>query len=298
VSGSAAAPAVFYLNGAYLPPEQACLSPLDRGFLFGDGVYEVIPSYGGTLFLLDAHLERLRNSLAAIALPDPMPGSGWKDMLYRLLALNPGADRGVYLQVTRGVAPRDHLFPATSAATVFAMVNPIKPIAPDAAERGVAAITLPDQRWGRCDIKAVTLLANVLARQTASERGAVEAILLRDGAVTEGAASNAFVVHDGVVRTPPLGDAILPGVTRRFVLELFGKSPRTVAEAAVSEAELRSADEIWLTSSTKEVVPVTRLDDRPVGDGRPGRVWREITEAYQAAKREAVEHARRSSRHD
>jgi D-alanine transaminase len=277
-----------FLNGSFLPLEQAKVSPLDRGFLFGDGIYEVIPSYRGVPFLLDAHLERLRRSLSEIRLPDPMGEAGWRGMLEQLLALNPGGDRGIYLQVTRGAAPRDHAFPAATEATVFAMVNPIQPPRPELAEQGVGAILLPDERWGRCDIKAVTLLANVLARQTAFEQGAIEAILLREGRLTEGAASNVFVVRGGVVRTPPLDRGILPGITRRFVLDLLEGQSRPVFEETVAESDLRTADEIWLTSSTKEILAVTRLDGQPVGSGRPGPVWRETLDLYQQVKNESL----------
>ena len=280
---------IAYLNGEYLPPEKACISPMDRGFLFGDGVYEVIPSYGGKLFLLDAHLERLGQSLAAIRLPDPTPDGGWPVMLERLLQENPGADRAVYLQVTRGAAPRDHAFPAHATATVFAMVSPIAPQGPAVAGAGVSAITAADERWGRCDIKSVALLANVLARQQAAERAAFEAILLRDGRLTEGAASNVFVVTDGVVRTTPLGPAILPGITRAFLLGVLRAGGRDCREEPVPEVELRAADEIWLTSSTKEVLPVTRLDGQPVGAGRPGPVWREALDRYRQARYRATE---------
>jgi D-alanine transaminase len=275
---------IAYLNGKYLPREQACISPMDRGFLFGDGVYEVIPSYGGTMFLLEAHLERLSRSLAAIRLSDPMPDGGWATMLERLLHENPGADRSVYLQVTRGSAPRDHVFPGHATATVFAMVSPIAPQGPAVAGAGISAITAPDQRWGRCDIKSVALLANVLARQQAADRASVEAILLRDGLLTEGAASNVFVVTDDVVRTTPLGPAILPGITRAFLLEVLRAEGRDCREEPITEADLRAADEIWLTSSTKEVLPVTRLDGQPVGDGRPGPVWREALDRYRQAR--------------
>jgi len=281
-------PVTVYLNGNYLPLEEAKISPLDRGFLFGDGIYEVIPSYRGIPFLLDAHLERLRRSLSEIRLADPLGGTAWRVMLERLLELNPGGDRGIYLQVTRGVAPRDHAFPAPTAATVFAMVNPIRPPSPETLEQGVGAVLLPDERWGRCDIKAITLLANVLMRQTAVEQGAVEAILLRDGRLTEGAASNVFVVHDGVVRTPPLDHGILPGITRRFVLGLLAAHGSPVFEETISESDLRTADEVWLTSSTKEILAVTRLNGQPVGSGYPGPVWRQTLGFYQNAKNEAV----------
>ncbi|AGA33855.1 D-alanine aminotransferase [Thioalkalivibrio nitratireducens DSM 14787] len=275
---------IAFLNGDYRPLESVCISPLDRGFMFGDGVYEVIPSYRGVLFEVDAHLDRLRRSLAAIRIADPLTGDAWRKMLERLLSLNPGADRAIYLQVTRGVAARDHAFPQTPSATVFAMVNPIRPPAPELAGRGVGAITLPDQRWGRCDIKTVTLLPNVLARQQAAEQGAVEAILLRQGKVTEGAASNVFVVRDGHVLTPPLSDAILPGITRRVLIDVLRGTRWPCDEQPVSEDELRGADEIWLTSSTKELLPVTSLDGKAVGDGHPGEAWHEALAAYQRVK--------------
>lgn len=276
-----------FLNGCFLPLEQAQVSPLDRGFLFGDGIYEVIPSYHGVPFLLEAHLERLRRSLSEIRLRDPMGEAGWRDMLEELLARNPGEDRAIYLQVTRGVAARDHAFPVATEATVFAMVNPIHSPRPETTAQGEGAILLPDERWGRCDIKAITLLANVLARQLAVEQGAIEAILLRDGRLTEGAASNVFVVHGDVVRTPPLDRGILPGITRRFVLDLLEGHSRPVFEEAIPESDLRTADEIWLTSSTKEILAVTRLDGQSVGAGRPGPLWRETLELYQRAKNDA-----------
>ncbi len=282
---------IVYLNGAFLPPEEACISPLDRGFLFGDGIYEVIPSYQGRFFLLDEHVERLRRSLREIRMPDPQPEQGWESLLERLLKLNPGGDRSVYLQVTRGAAPRDHAFPTRMAATVFAMVSPIAPPLADLPDRGVAAISLPDQRWGRCDIKSVALLPNVLARQQAVEQGAVEAVLLRDGMLTEGAASNVFVVHGDAVVTPPLGPEILPGITRRFLLDALRAEGWDCREEPLPESVLRSADEIWLTSSTKELLPVTALDRRPVGEGRPGRVWGHALDVFRRARDLAISNA-------
>ncbi len=275
---------IVYLNGAFLPPEEASISPLDRGFLFADGVYEVIPSYRGAFFLLDEHLERLRRSLGGIRMPEPGLDEGWEPILEGLLQRNPGGDRSVYLQVSRGAAPRDHAFPASAAPTVFAMVSPIAQTRADPGEAGIAAITLPDQRWGRCDIKSVALLANVLARQQAVESGAVEAILLRDGGVTEGAASNVFVVHGNTVSTPPLGHAILPGITRRFLLDALRDTGWDCREAPVPQEALHSADEIWVTSSTRELVPVTSLDGRPVGGGRPCPVWRRALEIFRCAR--------------
>lgn len=275
---------IVYLNGAFVPLESASVSPLDRGFLFGDGIYEVIPSYGGEFFLLEEHIARLRRSLHEIRMPEPEPDQGWTGILRTLLELNPGGDRSVYLQVTRGAAPRDHAFPAHVAATVFAMVSAIPAPTSQMAERGVAAITLQDQRWGRCDIKAIALLPNVLARQQAIEQGAVEAILLRDGLLTEGAASNVFVVRGASVITPPLGHAILPGITRAFLVQALLDAGWDCREEPVSGSALQSADEIWLTSSTKEILPVTSVDGRPVGEGRPGPVWRRALEAFRVAR--------------
>lgn len=272
-----------------MPLESVRISPLDRGFLFGDSVYEVIPSYAGQLFLLTEHLERLQRSLDAIRLESPLSFDQWRGMLEELVRRNEGdvpIDLGLYLQVTRGVAPRDHAFPAGGPPTVFAMANPIAPLPDTIRQAGVAAVTGPDTRWSRCDIKATTLLANVLARQEAREQDAVEAILLRDGQVTEGAASNVFALVDGTLVTPPLASSLLPGVTRALVLRLAAQCGLDVVERDLSESQLRAADEIWLTSSTKELLPVCRLDGHPVGAGvRPG--WQAVHAAYQQAKRDA-----------
>lgn len=278
---------IAYFNADYLPLEEVRISPLDRGFLFGDAVYEVIPSYAGEFFLLGPHLERLERSLTAIRLPSPLSRGQWAECLVELLRRNaagPGRDLGIYLQVTRGIAPRDHTFPADAAPTVFAMASPIRPLPASLRASGVAAITAPDTRWERCDIKATTLLANVLARQMASESDATEAILLRAGRVTEGAASNVLARLGDTVVTPPLQEALLAGVTRALVLDLARECGLRVVEREMDEAELRSADEIWLTSSTREILPVTRLDDQPVGAGVPGPGWHAVHAAYQIAK--------------
>lgn len=276
-----------YFNGAYLPLEEVRISPLDRGFLFGDAVYEVIPSYAGEPFMLTEHLRRLERSLAAVGISNPLGEDEWRSRLGDLLLQNADPavpDQSIYLQVSRGIAARDHAFPAEVQPTVLAMVNPIRPLPESVRAEGLAAITDKDLRWGRCDIKATTLLANVLSRQAAAEAGTAEAILLRDGWVTEGAASNVLVVRDGEVITPPLAPTLLPGITRSVVLELARSEGYPVAERAVAEAELRAATEIWLTSSTREVLPVTRLDGQPVGDGQPGAVWQTIHAAYQQLK--------------
>jgi D-alanine transaminase len=276
---------ICYLNGEYVPLERACVPVMDRGFLFGDGVYEVIPAYGGRLFRLEQHLQRLDRSLAGIRLSCPLDRQGWRQALNGLLAHTDGSDQSIYIQVTRGQAPvREHFFPEVAHPTVFAMATRLEPVAPVIAERGVAAMTLPDIRWSHCDIKAITLLSNVLLRQQARDAGASEAILLRDGEVTEGAASNVFVVLDEVLITPPKGPRLLPGITRDLVLELAAANHVACREEPVATTSLQRAAEIWLTSSTKEVLPVTRLDGAPVGEGRPGAVWRRINDLYQDYK--------------
>lgn len=277
-------PTVF-LNGEFLPPDQARVSVMDRGFLFGDGVYEVIPAYGGQLFRLQHHLQRLDNSLQAVRIPNPYSETQWQGILEELIGENPGEDQSVYLQVTRGVMEkRDHAFPADLTPTVFAMSNPIPSPDPALAEAGITAITLDDIRWQSCHIKAITLLPNVLLRQQAVEAGAAEAILIRDGEATEGAASNLFIVRDGQLITPPKGPLLLPGITRDLIIELAARHDIGYREAVIPEAELRSADEIWLSSSTREIVPVTTLDGEPVGDGRPGPLYRRLHEIYREYK--------------
>jgi D-alanine transaminase len=284
-----------YLNGEFLPLEQARVSVLDRGFLFGDGVYEVIPAYGGRLFRLAQHLKRLDNSLRAIRMTPPHSHHDWAGILTRLLDPERTLDQSVYLQITRGTAPkRDHAIPADVAPTVFAMATPIPPPDPRNLERGVGAVTHADLRWLRCDIKAITLLANVLLRQAAADADAMEAILVREGLATEGAASNLFVVDGGVILTPPKGPLLLPGVTRDLVLELAREAGLPHREANVPESLLRIASEIWLSSSTKEILPVTTLDGQSVGDGRPGPVWRRMSSLYQAFKQQLRDTAARS----
>ena len=274
-----------YLNGAFVTPAAAQVSAFDRGFVFGDGVYEVIPVYGGKAFRLPHHLQRLEASLAAIGLGNPLTHAEWGAVFAELIQAHGGGDQSIYLQVTRGAALRDHAFPKDTVPTVFAFSQPLKP--PDAAQlaNGIAAITAPDNRWLRCDIKAIALLPNVLLRQQAQARGAVEAILIRDGFLTEGAASNIFVVRAGRLLTPPRGPFILPGITRDLTLELAHAHGVDCRETVVSEAELLGADEIWMTSSTKEILAVTHLNDRPVGDGKPGPMQARFRQLYEDYKR-------------
>lgn len=274
-------PQLVYLNGNYLPPEQAQVSAFDRGFVFADGVYEVIPAYGGRPFRLPQHLTRLDNSLAAIRLANPLSAREWQNIFARLVEANGGDDQSVYLQVTRGPAPRDHAFPAKIQPSVFAYAQAFKYPEPAQRAAGVAAITVPDIRWQRCDIKAIALLPNVLMRQQATEQGAAEAILIRDGFMTEGSASNIFVVINNTLVTPPKGPFILPGVTRDLVLELARAHKIPCEERAVTEAELRKASEIMLSSSIKELLSITRLDGEPVGSGKPGAMQMRLHALYQ-----------------
>jgi len=284
---------IVYLNGSFMPIEEACVSVTDRGFLFGDGVYEVIPAYGGRLFRLPHHLQRLQDSLDGIHLSNPLTEPEWEQLLESLLERNRDRagshnDQSVYLQVTRGTAAkRDHNFPTEIHHTVYAGSNPIADPDPALARDGVAAVTLDDIRWAWCNIKAITLLPNVLLRQQAGERGAAEAILIRDGHAIEASSSNIFIVHDGVIITPPKSHIMLPGITRDLVLELAKQHGVAHREDNISEDELRDADEVWITSSTREIVPVTRLDDRKVGDGAPGPVWETMLAHYRQYK-EAV----------
>ena len=282
-----------YLNGEFLPIGEARISVLDRGFLFGDGVYEVIPAYGGRLFRLGPHLDRLQRSLDAIRIRNPLDRDQWQQVLERLLEENraeagPDNDQSVYLQVTRGVADkRDHPFPEGVEPTVYATSSPIRPPDPAIADKGISAVTLDDIRWQHCHIKAITLLPNVLLRQQAVDAGVGEAILLRDGKAMEGSASNLFVVKDGVILTPPVSNRLLPGITRDLVLELARRHGMTAREQDIPESLLKEADEVWVTSSTREIVPVTELDGTPVGDGKPGPVWKEMIGHYRDYK-EAV----------
>ena len=275
---------IVYLNGNFIPMNEAHVPVMDRGFIFGDGVYEVIPVFGGRLFRLSHHLQRLNNSLAAIRLQNPLTDDEWQLALDKLVQQNGDADQSVYLQVTRGVAHRDHSFPPDTEPTVFAMSSHMKPVEPSLLAQGVAAITLDDIRWQYCNIKSIALLPNILLRQQAVDAGATEAILLRDGEVTEGAASNIFIVTNNTIVTPPKSDCLLPGITRDLVVELAHTNSMACEERAISEAELLTADEIWMTSSTKEILPITNLNDKPVADGKPGPLWKRIYDIYQAYK--------------
>lgn len=275
-----------FLNGEYLPAEQARVSVLDRGFLLGDGVYEVIPVYNGLPFRLTPHLQRLQRSLDGVRMTNPFTPEEWADIIGRLVQDNGGGNQAIYLQVTRGVAPRDHVFPEGVEPTAFVMSNPLKTL-PEAYKRdGIKAITVDDIRWNQCDIKAITLLPNSLLRQKAQDVGAQESLLIRDGFMTEGSASNSYAVINGMIFTAPKDEKVLPGITRDLVLELAQSAGIAYREDAVSLEQLQHADEIWISSSTRELLPVTMLDDKPVGTGKPGPVWQQVDRLYQRYKQE------------
>ena len=276
---------ICYLNGEFLPLAEAKIPVLDRGFIFGDGVYEVIPVYDRTPLRLEGHLARLQRSLDALRIRNPNNSARWTELIGELIARQESADQSVYVHITRGVAKRDHAFPKDLAPTVFMMSNPLSTPSAEQIERGVAAVTGTDNRWYRCDIKSTALLANVLLRQLAIDAGAAETVLLRDGFLTEGSAANIFVVKGGVIRTPPKSHLILSGITYDFILELAAGAGLACEQGDVSEAELRQADELWLTSSTREVLAITTLDGRPIGSGTPGPIFRRMHALYQAHKR-------------
>ena len=274
-----------YLNGEFVDAAQACLPITDRGLLFGDAVYEVVPAYGGHLFRPRQHLERLDRSLAEIRMANPLSHDAWLEVLQHLTEQLGHVDQHLYLQVTRGAYPvRSHAIPEPARPNLFAFTYTAPEPDPQMARDGIAAITLDDIRWQRCDIKATTLLANVLAHSRARDEQAEEAILVRDGQAMEGTASNLFIVSNGLLITPPKSDRLLPGVTRDLVLELAREHGLPYAEAAIGLPELEIADEVWLTSSTREIMPVTRLNGRPVGDGAPGPAWHRINTLFAACK--------------
>lgn len=272
-----------YLDGEYLPLTQARISPLDRGFLFGDGVYEVIPVYRRNPFRLAEHLLRLENTLKSLRLPNPHTAAEWSEIIAQLISANTWNDQSIYLQVTRGAdITRKHAFPATTRPTVFLMSEPLPSPSAEQLANGVGAVSALDYRWLRCDLKTVALLANCLLRQQAVDAGCVETILFRDGFLTEGAASNIFVVKNGVLLAPPKSHLILPGITYDLILELAAANgmPHMVSE--IPEDMVKKADELWLSSSTKEVLSITVLDGHSVGTGHPGPLARQMHAWYQA----------------
>jgi D-alanine transaminase len=273
-----------YLNGSFLALEDAKVSVLDRGFIYGDGVYELVPVYARRPYRLRQHLARLQRSLDGIRLANPHTDREWEAIITELIGRMPFADQGVYFQVTRGVAKRDHAFPAGVAPTVFMMANPLMLPSKEQIERGVAVVTAPDERWLHCDLKTISLLGNVLARQGAVDAGAMETVLFRNGYLTEASASNVLLVRNGVVVAPPKDNQILPGITYDVAFELAEEGGLPIEVRPVAKAEALAADEMWLSSSTKEVLAVTTLDGRPFGGGKPGPVFRKLYALFQASK--------------
>lgn len=273
-----------------MPMDQARVSPMDRGFLFGDGVYEVIPVYQRQVFEWPAHLARLKASLNATSIANPLSDEAWLNMIQQLIAHHEWADQFIYLQVSRGVQiPRDHLPAKDLVPTVYAYTNPLKPIADQILQHGIKVISLEDIRWLRCDIKALTLLPNVMAKLQAQAAGVDDVILVRaDGYVSEGSASNLFMVKDQTLITPPNSNKILPGITRLVIEKLAQRHHIDLIEREIQQDELNSADELWLTSSTKEALPITQLNGQAVGSGKPGQVWHALRQHYQAYKNEIL----------
>ena len=280
-----------YLNGDFMPLENARVPVLDRGFIFGDGVYEVIPVYSRRPFRLPEHCRRLQKSLDAVRIANPMTDAEWTRLVGELVARNAGEDQTIYLQVTRGVAKRDHAFPKDTKPTVFMMSSPLATPARELVENGVPCITAADFRWLKCDVKSVSLLGNCLLRQAAADAGAAETVLFRDGWLTEASASNVFVVRDGKLLAPPKNHLMLPGITYDVVLELAAAKNIPTEVRQVAEREVREADELWLSSSTREVLAITTLDGKPVGSGKPGAVFKTVHQAYQEFKRKVMRQA-------
>ncbi|GCL65701.1 D-amino acid aminotransferase [Pseudaquabacterium pictum] len=282
--------ALCHLNGELLPLREAKISVLDRGFIFGDGLYEVIPVYGRRCFRFAEHMARLERGLAKLRIPNPHSRDGWLALARELVATQPADDQLVYIEITRGVAPRDHVMPEGLTPTVFVMTNPMKPPSAEQRHHGVACVTARDFRWERGDIKSVSLLGNVLARQISADQGAVETVLFRDGWLTEASSSNVWVVHEGALLGTPKSGHVLEGIRYDLLAELCAEVGIAYNLRPIAESDVRAADELILTSATKEVLPITRLDGEPVGHGalrgKPGPVYARLYEAYQRAKLE------------
>ena len=275
-----------FLDGVYGPLREARVSVLDRGFIFGDGIYEVLPAYGGRLFRFAGHMARLERSLDEIRIPNPFSNSEWLEIARRLIADQQARgvqDQLVYLQVTRGVALRDHAMPPGLEPTVFAMASPMKLATPEQRTHGVACVTADDFRWRKAHIKSTSLLGSVLARQIAADAGVVEVVMFRDGFLSEGASSNVWVIKDGVVIGPPRDHLVLEGIRFGLIEELCRQQGLRHELRRVTRDEVLSADELLLSSATKEVLPITLLDGAPVGSGRPGPVYARLYAGYQQA---------------
>jgi D-alanine transaminase len=278
---------IVFLNGEFVPLVDAKISVLDRGFIYGDGVYELIPIYAGEPFRMPHHLARLQRSLDGIGLANPYTDAQWGALVRELVGKQSFANQGVYFQVTRGVAKRDHAFPAGVTPTVFMMSNPLATPSRDVVEKGVAVVTAEDNRWHRCDLKTISLLGNVLMRQLAADHGAIETVMFRDGFLTEASASNVLIVHEGTIVVPPKDNLILPGITYDATMEFAREAGIPLAVRPVPKAEALAAEEMWLSSSTKEVLAITTLDGKPFGGGRPGPVFRRIWDIFQQRKPKA-----------
>ncbi len=278
---------ICYLNGTYLPLTEARVSPLDRAFLFGDAVYEVLPLYASRPFRLREHIERLNRSLAGIRMPAPLSHTDWAELCRELITRNSAGDGYLYLQVTRGAEfGRNHAWPEGLKPTLFAYISALDPVPPSFLEQGVAAVTAADTRWARRDIKSTALLANILLKKLAVDGGAFETIMLEQGELTEGSSTTVHVIKDGVIYTPPNGHHILPGTTRDVVGELAARLKLRSESRRITESELRAADEIWLAFATRGVLPVTKLDDTAVGSGKPGPLFKLVSAAFAEYTRE------------
>jgi len=275
---------IVYLNGEFMPIEEAKISVLDRGFIYGDGVYELIPVYRRKSFRLPQHLVRLQHSLDGIRLANPHTEAQWTSIIGEIIARQPYEDQGVYFQVTRGVAKRDHTFPKDVPATVFMMSNPLATPSAEQVERGVAVVTAEDNRWRRCDLKTISLVGNVLMRQLAADAGSVETVMFRDGYLTEASASNVLIVKNGAIIAPPKDELILPGITYGATWEFAREAGMPFEMRPVPREEALAADEMWLTSSTKEVLAITTLDGRPFAGGKPGPFFRKMHAVFQQHK--------------
>lgn len=281
-----------FLNGEYTPLSEARVPVLDRGFIFGDGAYDVVPVYGQRLFRFDEHMARLNRSLTKLRIPNPASREEWLQRCRHLIAATAestgASDQVVYIHVTRGVAPRDHVMPVGIVPTVFMMSNPMKPPTAEQRHQGVACTTARDFRWERGDIKSISLLGNVMARQMSADHGALETIMFRDGFLTEAAACNVWIVHEGALLGPPKSEHVLEGIRVELLHELCEDCGIAYNLRPISEADVRTADEVMLSSATKEILPVTRIDGEGVGHGalrgKPGPVYARLYEAYQAAK--------------
>ena len=277
-----------FLNGKFLPIEEATVPVLDRGFIFGDGIYELVPVYSRAPFRLEGHLARMERSLSEVQIRNPYSRADWAKLIEQLIERQPFDDQGVYWQITRGVAKRDHAFPKDAQPTVFMMSNPLVNPSKEIIENGATAVSAKDFRWQRCDLKTISLIGNCMLRQLSAEEGAIETLLFRDGKLTEASASNAYIVKDGVIATPPKDHLILPGITLDVVFDIVKRGNLPIQVREITEAEVFGADEVWVTSSSKEIVAIVDLDGKRIGTGKPGPVFRKAWQLYQDFKGEVM----------